>query len=82
MRRRPTQSNPRKKVTRPNRQKGTEGNGSGDGSSFTRQRQCGVSGRGGWIEVTRISHGVEIAISRGVAEPEDALTTVIESHPY
>jgi len=27
--------------------------------------------RGGWIEVTMISCGVEISIARGVAETED-----------
>jgi len=38
--------------------------------------------RGGWMEVTMISRGVEISIAGGVAETEDALTTVTESPPY
>jgi hypothetical protein len=32
-------------------------------------------GRGGWMEVTMISRGVEISIAGGVAETEDDLTT-------
>jgi len=32
--------------------------------------------RGGWMGVTMISRGVEISIAGGVAETEDALTTV------
>jgi len=32
--------------------------------------------RGGWMDVTMISRGVEISIAGGVAETEDALTTV------
>jgi len=31
-----------------------------------------VSGRGEWMEVTIISHGVELSITRGVAGAEDA----------
>ena len=34
------------------------------------------------MEVTMISRGVEISIAGGVAETEDALTTVTESPPY
>ena len=30
-----------------------------------------MAGRGGWIEVTMISHGIEISIAGGVAETED-----------
>jgi len=37
--------------------------------------------RGGWMEVTMISRGVEISIAGGVAETED-VTTVTESPPY
>jgi len=33
--------------------------------------------RGGWIEVTMISRGVEISIAGGVEETEDALTIVL-----
>jgi len=34
------------------------------------------------MEVTMISRGVEISIAGGVAETEDALTTVTESPSY
>ena len=34
------------------------------------------------MEVTMISHGVEISITGGVAETEDGLTTVTESPTY
>jgi hypothetical protein len=44
------------------------------GVRFTRQRQCGVTGRGEGVEVTMISRGVEISIAGGVAETEDDLT--------
>jgi len=38
--------------------------------------------RGGWMDVTMISCGVEISIAGGVAEMEDALTTVTASPSY
>jgi hypothetical protein len=41
------------------------------GVHFTRQRQCGVTGRGEGVEVTMISRGVEISIAGGVGETED-----------
>jgi hypothetical protein len=47
------------------------------GVRFTRQRQCGVTGRGEGVEVTMISRGVEISIAGGVAETEDAVVDVI-----
>ena len=51
----------------------SEGRGRGGGSSYARQRQSGVSGRGGWIEVKMISGGVEISITGGVAGMKDEL---------
>jgi len=61
------QLTPSQKLARPDYQKGKE---EGVAMASLRQRQCGVLRRGGWMEVTTISRGVEISIARGVAETE------------
>jgi len=38
--------------------------------------------RGGWMEVTLISRGVEISIAGGGEETKDAVTIVIQSSLY
>ena len=47
------------------------------GGRWLQSDRCNVAClmRGGWIEVTMISRGVEISIAGGVEETKDALTT-------